>query len=93
MGLQKNFLGSSSSVMSYLTESCIKGEERERQREEKRLDKLCDAIKNQRENNSNNTPSINITINITPEQVESLSPEKLESLIQVAQNHIKYLSN
>ena len=92
MGLQKNFLGSSSSVMSYMTESCIKGEERERLREEKRLDKLCDAIKNQGAN-SNNTPTINITINITPEQVESLSPEKLESLIQIAQNHMKYLSN
>ena len=80
-------------MMSYMIESCIEGEERERQREEKRLDKLCDALRSQGENNSNNTPTINITINITPEQAESLSPEKLEELIQIAQNRIKHLSN
>ena len=29
MGLRKNFLGSSSSMMSYMIESCIEGEESE----------------------------------------------------------------
>ena len=96
-GLQKNFLGSAPGNLAYAQErvarSRIAEQERREARENNQLDKICEALKSRGVTSDAPVQNITININVTPDQVSAITPERLSSLIEIAKERAKDLSN
>lgn len=96
-GLQKNFLGSAPGNLAYaqdrVTQSRIAEQERREARENKQLDKICEALKSRGVVSDVPVQNITININVTPDQISAITPERLSSLIRIAKERAKDLSN
>lgn len=94
-GLQKNFMGSAPGNMAYvqrrIRESHRIEQERRESREDQQLDKICDALRGS--GAAQPVQNITININLTPDQVSTITPDRLRELIKIAEDRAKELSN